>query len=49
MRENGTSGSEGGEPGSTGLPYPYHSYHGFSTTPMMTGFQIPAAKRFLLT
>ena len=23
MRENRTHGSEGGEPGSTGLPYPY--------------------------
>ena len=25
MRENRTYGSEGGEPGSTGLPYPYYA------------------------
>ena len=25
MRENRTYGSEGGEPGSTGLPYPYQT------------------------
>ena len=25
MRENRTYGSEGGESGSTGLPYPYHA------------------------
>jgi hypothetical protein len=30
MRENRTYGSEGGESGSTGLPYPYNAAAGFA-------------------
>ena len=43
MRENRTYGSEGGESGSTGLPYPYRT-SSFGTKPRWIGqiFQVIA-------